>query len=72
MGSSRHPNDYVQLSRQIDAINKLPFSRDLRNRMIERARAIWHREEQDDELQPYVMPDAYLRRDGGDWPGMRP
>jgi hypothetical protein len=73
MGSSRHPNEYVQLNRQIDAINKLPFSRDLRNRMIERARAIWHREEPDeDDLQPYVIPDAYLRRDGGNWPGMRP
>jgi hypothetical protein len=71
MGSSRHPNDYVQLNRQIDAINKLPFSRDLRNRMIERARAIWHREEQEDP-QPYLMSDVFWRRDRGDWPGMRP
>jgi hypothetical protein len=71
MGSSRHPNDYVKLNRQIDAINKLPFSRDLRNRMIERARAIWHREEQE-EPQPYLMSDVFWRRDGGDWPGMRP
>jgi hypothetical protein len=71
MGSSRHPNDYVKLSRQIDAINKLPFSRDLRNRMIERARAIWHREEQE-EPQSYLMSDVFWRPDRGDWPSMRP
>ena len=48
MGSSRHPEEYQTLSRQIDAINKLPFSRELRNRMLERAKAIWHREEADE------------------------
>ena len=48
MGSSRHPEEYQKLSRQIDAINKLPFSRELRNRMIERATAIWHRDDPDE------------------------
>jgi hypothetical protein len=47
MGSSKHPPEYQTLSRQIEAINKLPFSRELRNRMIERAKAIWHHEDAD-------------------------
>ena len=48
MGSSKHPQEYQTLSRQIEAINKLPFSRELRNRMIERAQAIWHRGDEAD------------------------
>ena len=51
MGSSTHPEEYQKLSRQIDAINKLPFSRELRNRMIERAKAIWHRDDSGEVAQ---------------------
>ena len=58
MGSSKHPQEYQTLSRQIDAINKLPFSRELRNRMIERARAIWHHDDPDqlDGIETHAFP----------------
>jgi hypothetical protein len=58
MGSFKHTQEYQTLSRQIDAINKLPFSRELRNRMIERAKALWHHDGPDqlDGWEAHAFP----------------
>jgi hypothetical protein len=70
MGSSRHPEEYQTLSRQIDAINKLPFSRELRNRMIERARAIWHHDDRD-EVAEFRMEELLWQQPSPGGRGMR-